>query len=465
MVTNAATAPHVATLLPSRDWLGANSAAELTACEFLRAFKVGQISAAEYVQAFIDRIEQYDTSIQCWKVTDPDSALLRAKAIDDARTRGEPIKQVSGVPLAVKDIFNTYDFPTSMGSPIMDGYTPGNDARVVSNFRLEDGIVLGKTVTAEFAVHQPGPTINPHNPERTPGTSSSGSAVAIATRMAPLALASQTAGSIIRPASYCGVFGFKPSFGLIPRTAMLKTTDTLDTVGFMARSTEDLALMFETTRVRGHNYPVSEAGLALPTNRNMTGTNWRVGVLRHAIRDHESSATRAAFESVVDNLANAGCEIIDVHLPSEFDETWQVHEHIYCRALAYYFKIEWDGAPDLFSPAMQEMIRQGLEVSPETYLQDIERQRVISTLFNKISSEWDVLIVPATADEAPAAQSLDDLPDSCLVWTTVGAPVLGIPGLRGRTSLPVGIQIVGRRFSDYRVLEFGTFAQQLLHSS
>ena len=462
MTTDATITHNAATLPVSGDWLAANSAAELTASEFLKSLKAEKISAAEYVRAILDRIEQYDPSIQCWKVTDPEAALARANALDDARARGGPTKAVSGVPLAVKDIFNTYDFPTSMGSPIMDGYTPGNDARVVSNFRLEDGIVLGKTITAEFAVHQPGPTINPYDPSRTPGTSSSGSAVAVATRMAPVALASQTAGSIIRPASYCGVMGFKPSFGLIPRTAMLKTTDTLDTVGYMARSIEDLALMFEVTRVRGHNYPISEAGLATPANREISGERWRVGVLNHSIREHEDRATTASFDRIVDKLANAGCEIIDVRLPAEFDETWQVHEHIYCRALAYYFKIEWDGAPDLFSAAMQDMIKRGLEVSPQTYLQDIDRQRAISAQFNLLSSDWDVLITPATADDAPVAQSLDDLPDSCLVWTTVGAPVLGLPGLHGSRSLPVGIQVVGRRFSDYRLLEFGQFAIELL---
>ena len=227
-----------------------NTPAEMTASEFLRQLKDGQISVFEYVDACAQRIEQLDESVCAWHKFDGDMVRARARVLDDLLAGGEAMRQLAGAPIAVKDIFNTYDYPTGMGSPIMDDYTPGNDARLVSDLRMAQGIVMGKTVTAEFAVHHPGPTRNPYDLRRSPGTSSSGSAAAVAARMAPLALSSQTGGSTIRPASYCGIYGFKPSFGLLPRTGVLKTTDTLDSLGFMARSVEDLRLIFEVCCVR-----------------------------------------------------------------------------------------------------------------------------------------------------------------------------------------------------------------------
>lgn len=439
-----------------------NSPAELTAVAYLRELRAGRMSAHEYICACLDRIERFDPTLRAWKAFDREAAEKRAQAIDDAIARSEPVKLLSGAPLGVKDIFNTYDFPTSMGSPILEAYTPGNDARVVSNLRLEGGIVVGKTVTAEFAVHHPGPTRNPFDLQRTPGTSSSGSAVAVATRMCPVALATQTAGSIIRPASYCGIWGFKPSFGLIPRTAMLKTTDTLDTVGFMARSIDDISLVFEICRVRGHNYPVSEAALNDPSRGEVFGRPYRIGIVRGTKSEFASAAAADGLRRIADRLTAVGHEVFEYKQPASFEEIHDLHERIYRRSLAYYFQQEWRAAAEKFSPVMRRMVEGGLEISTDSYLEAIARQRAISQEFDAEHGKFDVLLDLSTADEAPLGLDAPDLPDHCLMWTFVGAPAITAPLLRGSSGLPVGAQFVARRFDDYKLLAFVRVVQAAL---
>lgn len=431
-----------------------NSLAELTASEFLPLLQSRQVTVAQYVQACIDRIEQHEPTVRAWRTFDAAHVMDRVRKLEELRAGGREFRRMTGVPVGVKDIFNTYDYPTTMGSAIMDGYTPGNDARVVSNVRLEDGLVMGKTVTAEFAVHHPGPTLNPHDLARSPGTSSSGSAVAVAMRMVPVALASQTAGSIIRPASYCGVFGYKPSFGLVPRTGVLKTTDTLDTIGFMARSVADLRLMFEICRVRGHNYPISEKALNDGVRQTAGDRRWRVGVVHGPKTQFETPEARAGLNAVVAKLAAAGCETFDYSLLAIFDEAHEIHERIYRRALAYYFDLEWNADVNLFSETMQQMIEGGRAVAPTQYQSDVAKQRELSKLIDWESKKFDVLIGLSTAGEAPLGLDGKDLPDHCLIWTMCGMPVLSLPMLTGKNGLPVGVQIVARRFNDYLLLDF-----------
>src|SRR3990167_8157472 len=184
------------------------------------------------------------------------------------------------IPVGVKDIYNTADFPTQMGSPLWKDFTPGNDARAVYHLKRQGANIVGKTVTAEFAVHALDKTLNPYDATRTPGTSSSGSAVAVSMGMVPAATGTQTAGSIVRPASFCGVYGCKPSFGTIPRTGMLKTTDSLDQIGFFTVHAEDLRRLFDSMRVKGENYPISNAALADESRQKSKGDKWRVGFAR-----------------------------------------------------------------------------------------------------------------------------------------------------------------------------------------
>jgi Asp-tRNA(Asn)/Glu-tRNA(Gln) amidotransferase A subunit family amidase len=254
------------------------------------------------------------------------------------------------------------------------------------------------------------------------------------------------------------VFGYKPSFGLVPRTAMLKTTDTLDTVGFIARSVADLRLMFEACRVRGHNYPIAESALANASRQTTGGRRWRVGLVQGPKTSYESKAVRGGVERFAARLSAAGCDVFEYRLPHAFDEAHDIHERIYRRAVAYYFKIEWESNAALFSPVMRDMIRSGGTIAPGQYQADLRRQSELARLFDEESAKFDVLVGVSTADEAPVGLEAPDLPDHCLIWTMVGAPSLSLPLLSGTTGLPVGVQVVSRKYSDYKLLDFADLA-------
>jgi Asp-tRNA(Asn)/Glu-tRNA(Gln) amidotransferase A subunit family amidase len=271
--------------------------------------------------------------------------------------------------------------------------------------------------------------------------------------MVPLALGSQTAGSIIRPASYCGVMGFKPSFGLIPRTGVLKTTDTLDTIGFVGRSINDLQLMFEVVRVRGHNYPLSEAALNDPARCKPADRPWRVGLVEVNTDAHIAPLVRKRLSSLANRLAGAGFVVERGVLPPVFANAHDIHETVYRRALAYYFETEWKYARDKFSARMTPMIEGGLAITPDQYYEAIGQQRALSRVFDEFSKGFDILLTASTADEAPVGMDPAEPPDSCLIWTMCGAPTISLPLLSGSTGLPVGAQVVARRYSDYVLLD------------
>ena len=225
-----------------------------------------------------------------------------------------------------------------------------------------------RAVTAEFAVHKAGSTKNPLDLERSCGTSSSGSAAAVASFMVPIALSSQTASSTIRPASYCGIYGYKPSFGLLPRTAMLKTTDTLDTVGIMARSVADLRMTFEQLKVQGDNYPVINKEMLRPDRKRKKAENWCIGVLEGPKSSLEGKDVKAGISQIVKSLSDEGCDVKNIKLPGFFDDAHHIHSKIYNKCLSYYFKTEWSSDSSKISEMMSAMIEEGLRTSKENYL-------------------------------------------------------------------------------------------------
>jgi Asp-tRNA(Asn)/Glu-tRNA(Gln) amidotransferase A subunit family amidase len=237
----------------------------------------------------------------------------------------------------------------------------------------------------------------------------------------------------------------------MPRTGVLKTADTLDTIGLLARSVDDLALGFEVMRVRGHNYPVSEVALADPARNRPPSGKWRIGVVVGPQSGLEAPAVRDSLSRLAVSL---DADVVEVRLPPEFDAAHEIHEHIYRRTLAYYFKSEWASAEDKFSEVLRGMILSGLAVSPETYLADLGRQTALAHRLDALLAEFDVLIGPSTADEAPLGIDGEDIPDHCLIWTMCGVPAISLPLLRGTSDLPVGLQVVARRFADYKLLDF-----------
>ena len=300
----------------------------------------GSLSFKDLVNETVGVVEDVEDQIHAWVDFDAAPLFKGLSALEIQLEDSEFWPLLAGIPFGAKDIFNTKAYATQMGSPIWEGFTPGNDARVVSSLLNAGALIAGKTVTAEFAVHALNETLNPHDISRTPGTSSSGSAAAVASGMVPFALASQTAGSIIRPASFCGIWGMKPSFGLIPRTGVLKTTDSLDTIGFVAAHGSSLRSILNYVRVRGPNYPFVFEHLDARGDRPKPEDEiWKVGF----VKTHVCSRAQPYVHSAVEDLANRigsepGFEVEEISWPSKLADTHRVHESIYNKSLSYYFK-------------------------------------------------------------------------------------------------------------------------------
>jgi Asp-tRNA(Asn)/Glu-tRNA(Gln) amidotransferase A subunit family amidase len=428
---------------------------ELGAVEAAREIAAGQVRAPDLLDACFDQIERWDPFVHAWAYLNGEGARAAARAVDASIAAGEPAGPLGGVPVGIKDIFNTIDMPTQMGSPIWQGFTPGNDARVVHNLRMAGAIVPGKTVTAEFAVHAPGPTENPHRPGYIPGTSSSGSAAAVAAYMVPVAIGTQTAGSIIRPASYCGVYGFKPSFGIVPRTAMLKTTDSLDTIGWFARNSEDLRLLFEIMRVKGADYPISDGALTDTSRQSRPHDRpWRVALMHGPKWGDAEDYAKAELTAFAARFgAEQEVELDLVETPAELAEAHEVHATIYDRALAYYFKEEFQ-QHTLVSSQIYDIIERGNRLDVNQYQAALNRQRQIAGAMERLFlSGYDAVLDLATGGSALEGLDTVDRPDHSLIWTLCGLPAVSMPVASGPEGLPLGLQLVGRRYNDLLLLE------------
>ncbi|MGE4158421.1 MAG: amidase [Planctomycetota bacterium] len=428
--------------------------ADLTATEGTRLVAARRLSALEWSSACLERARSLEPTLRAFVDLDGESWLERARILDDRIGTQKP-RALAGLPLGVKDTMNTRDLPTGMGSALWKGFTPGNDARVVTAALEEQALVAGKTVTAEFAVHTPNETRNPRDPSKSPGTSSSGSAAAVAAGVLPAALGTQTGGSIIRPASYCGAWGMKPSFGLIPRTGMLKTTDSLDTVGFFGRSAADLGLLLDALRVRGPDYPFVHRRVDSGEGRRRVGQGFKVAVLLegHGSFEHLEPTTRSAFATFMQKLSgHPEITLTEPRLPALAAESHSIHTTIYHRALAYYFQTEFKHAGKI-SDVIRAVIEEGRGISLEAYQMALANQEILSHQMDETFAGIDILLTPSTAGPAPDFGTAIDPPDTCLLWTLCGLSVASVPALRVG-ALPVGVQAVARRFSDEKLVDF-----------
>lgn len=422
--------------------------ADCTATELLALLKSSATTPKEIAQSCVERIRDIDPIVNAWEYFD--EAAIEAQ-LTKIRTYNQDDYPLYGIPVGVKDIYNTFDMPTQMGSPLWHDFTPGNDARLIHYLRRAGALMLGKTVTAEFAVHYQDKTCNPHDLRRSPGTSSSGSAVAVATGMVPVALGSQTAGSISRPASYCGIYGFKPTFGVLPRIGVLKTTDSLDTLGFFARSVADLDLMFEASRVRGENYEFVHQ--YIDNYVSVPDKIYRIGIVKHPRWDEASPYAKEQFAQWCEKLQDSRLEIEEATLPTYCDTIHATHQSIYDRSLAYYFKDEYANH-ELMSPIFYDIIQEGLRITKEQYQEALEKQSRETREFDKWMESFDILITLATADEAPVGLTTPDIPDANLIWTYLGLPIATLPVLRGPNNLPIGVSAVSRKYNDKFLLDF-----------
>lgn len=425
---------------------------ELSIGQLVAGLSSGNFLPSDIAAACIARYELHEHKYLAWEIFSADFLKQQALLADKRLTAGEMVRPLEAVPFGIKDIFNTANFPTQMGSLLWKGFTPGNDARVVFNARELGALIPGKTTTAEFAVHALSKTLNPYSAEHTPGTSSSGSAVAVATGMVPVSLGTQTAGSIIRPASFCGVYGMKPSFGLLPRTGMLKTTDSLDTIGFFCAHQTDLRRVLDGLRVRGGNYPIVQAKVDAyaPKPKQVP---WRIAFIKTHIWDGAELYVKTALQDWLAQLGKGNdIELVEIEQPAALNAAHSVHSVIYDKALAYYFKGEFQRR-ELISSIMYEHISRGNEVSLEEYLAALDSQAKMAEEMDTLLSDFDAFVSISTSSAAPLRDQAE-LPDPSLIWNLTYLPTVAVPLFKSPAGLPFGLQIGARRYNDYRLLDF-----------
>lgn len=434
---------------------------DLSIKNIVRKISDKEITPADIVQECIEKTDSYNEKYKVWVSFCKETLLREAESAMKRIENGENIRVLESIPVGVKDIFNTADFPTQMGSPLWKGFTPGNDARVVHYLKNAGAIIPGKTDTAEFAVHAIGNCLNPHNITRTPGTSSSGSSVAVALGMVPAAIGTQTAGSISRPASFCGVYGCKPSFGLIPRTGMLKTTDSLDTIGFFTSKYEDLITMFEVLRVHGSNYPLSNNALLDKKRQSKDESrSWKVGFAKTHVWEHASDYAMESISEFIDKISGTpGIEVREIELPVALKKSHEVHQTIYDKTLSYYFKEEFQ-KPEYISEVMNDIFSRGSRISVEEYLKALRDQENLIETMDDYMKDLDVIVSLSTAGDAPLREE-SEKPDPSLIWTLTHLPVVCAPLFKSPDGLPFGIQFSARKYNDYLLFTFTDYLHSL----
>lgn len=412
----------------------------------------GRITSAELVTDCLKRIDEVDPAVQAWAFLDRDHALRQAEAADEHRRHGRATGPLHGVPVGIKDIFDTGDMPTEFGSPLWSGRTPRRDAAVVARLRSAGAVIIGKTVTTEYAYFNPGKTRNPHDPERTPGGSSSGSAAAVASFMVPGAIGSQTNGSVIRPAAFCGVVGFKPSHGLIPRTGALLLSRALDHVGVFARDVEDAALLAETIAGFDEEDPDTRS-IARPPLAAVAASEPplppRFAFVRTPAWQHADAATGAAFAELVEALGEAASE---VDLGQSFARAIELHGIVMAVEMAHNLHRDFEQGGEKLSPVLRQLIERGRGIKAVDYTRALTAQSALNQILESVFDEYDAILTPAAPGEAPRGLESTGNPAFCTMWTYLGVPAVTLPLMQGENGLPLGVQLVARRGNDARLL-------------
>jgi Asp-tRNA(Asn)/Glu-tRNA(Gln) amidotransferase A subunit family amidase len=411
----------------------------------------GRISSVELVADCLKRVEEVEATVQAWAFVDRDHALRQAEAADLHRKLGKTVGPLHGVPVGIKDIFDTADMPTELGSPLWVGRTPRRDAAVVARLRAAGAVIMGKTVTTEYAYFQPGKTRNPHDASRTPGGSSSGSAAAVAAFMVPGAVGSQTNGSVIRPAAFCGVVGFKPTHGLIPRSGALLLSRTLDHVGVLARTVEDVALLAETLAGFDAEDPDTRP-VARPPLATVAASepplSPRLAFVRSPVWDHAEPVTRDALAELVSTL---GETVAEVELGERFGRAIEMHRTIMEVEMAHNLERDYEKGGDRLSAVLRALIERGRGYRAVDYLVAVARIGPLNDALDPVFDEYDAILTPAAPGEAPGLETTGN-PIFCTLWTYLGTPAVTLPLLRSTAGMPLGVQLVGRRGNDARLL-------------
>jgi Asp-tRNA(Asn)/Glu-tRNA(Gln) amidotransferase A subunit family amidase len=425
----------------------------LSATEAARLIRDGIVNSVQLVEACLGRIREVDGDVQAWAFLDPDHALAQAQAADELRLSGQPTGPLHGLPIGIKDIFDTADMRTENGSVLHAGRTPSRDATVVARLRAAGAVIMGKTVTTEFAYFFPGKTRNPHNPEHTPGGSSSGSAAAVAAEMVPLAVGSQTNGSTIRPAAYCGVIGFKPTHGLISRHGVFALSRTLDHVGLFARSIDDIALLAAQLVGYDENDPDTQPRARIPFVEVAAAEPPlppMFAFVKTPYWERADDETKEGFAELIEQLGER-VEEIEL-LPSAID-AWELHRTIMEAEIAVNLEREWDKGRDRLSEQLQALLERGRSVRAIDYQRALSRIAPIHESFVELFEQrYDAILTPAATGAAPKGLSSTGDPVFCTLWTLCRMPAISLPLLQGANGLPLGVQLIGPRNGDARLL-------------
>lgn len=433
----------------------------LTATDAAGAIASGAISSLQLVEDCLARIREREPAVQAWQFLDEACALEQAQSRDRQRAVGARLGPLHGVPVGVKDIIDTADMPTENGTVLHAGRRPQRDAAVVALLRAAGAVILGKTVTTECATYTAGKTRNPHDPTRTPGGSSSGSAAAVADGMVPLALGTQTNASVIRPASFCGVFGFKPSAGLIPRGGILELSPSLDAVGLFARSLDDIALLAEQLVAVDAADPATRPQARIPfceVLRSPAPLPPRFAFARTPMWDRTDASTRAAFARLC-GVLGAQCE--EIELPAVTLQVWDWHRTVMEAEMAVRLQFEWDSGRDRLSPSLRDQLARGREIRAFDYLSALAQVPRLLAGFDDVFARFDAIITPATRGTAPPLDSTGD-PAFGTLWTLCGLPAISLPLLTGADGLPLGVQLVGAHGDDARLLRHARWLEARL---
>jgi Asp-tRNA(Asn)/Glu-tRNA(Gln) amidotransferase A subunit family amidase len=422
----------------------------LSAREMVHGMQSGALSAAETMAAHFDVIEAREPSIRAWAHLSKQGAMEAAARADAARRSGLSLGPLHGLPVAVKDIIDTADMPTEFGARLHAGRRPAADATIVARLRAAGAIVMGKVVTAQYALFAPGPTRNPHDLSRTPGGSSMGSAAAVAAHMAPVALATQTKGSIIRPASFCGVVGLKPSLGILPRTGILRLSTLLDQPGVIVRDVADAAFVVDAISGRDDADDMSlEQVPSLSSGIEAGRSPPRLAVVRGPYWTRASKRTREEIESFAAQLPTP---VAAIELPAEFETAEPTLDVLLCAGAAQSLKADFDRGRDQMPESVIRIIEQGLALTAVDVLDAMAQRDRLRQLFHEIVAPYDAFLTPAAVGEAPPAEEGTGDPIFAATWTLLGAPALSLPLLTGEAGLPLGLQVVGAPRRDGALL-------------
>ncbi|MGC1502711.1 MAG: amidase [Sulfitobacter sp.] len=434
----------------------------LSAADAQAHFTAGRLTSVQLVQSCLDRIKETDGMIKAWAFLDPDAAMAQAAECDRIRKSGMATGPLHGIPVGLKDIIDTARMPTERGTPIFKGRQTAAVARLVEHLREAGAVIMGKTVTTELAFVHANETRNPHNPAHSPGGSSSGSAAAVAACHVPLTVGTQTNGSVIRPASFCGVFGFKPTRGVISRDGLLQTSVSLDQVGCFGRTLADVAVL---TDVIGSYDQRDPASFARPRPDMAAGAAADAPVTPDfawfdlPFNDRLSADAREGFDAVLDILGPQVTRMQPADTLSNLVAVQaRIHEYEIAQHQAEVFNTHWDQISDTLKP----VITRARQITKTEYEDALEVKASAEAFFTDFFIEFDAIIAPSAAGEAPKFGNGTGDPIFCTLWTLAGLPCVSLPLLVGETGLPIGVQLIGPAEKDNRLLRTARWLQNHL---